>query len=222
VPTRRQALMRTSAPGALRVADRWPSLRARLALPPCSSGRELRGTSLSAPPMVIGSTDSGIALVAFTSPSKTLSFSHGPFPSRSRWRRLSALHRDLSGPGSSLGVVQRSPLRRHENQLSTPGSHALPTACRVALPLLQAGSGMSPFDLSLPRSRYVPLLPFLPASAAFSSCFLAGLLHPAADHEVRQVAGSFSETAIPSAAQCLVPKHMLLHGELYWVRSRRS
>jgi len=54
-----------------------------------------------------------------------------------------------------------------------------------------------PFGPSSPGLGLVPLLPFLPASAAFSARRSAGLLHPAADHGVRQVAGTAAWIAGP-------------------------
>jgi len=59
--------------------------------------------------------------------------------------------------------------------------------------------GWPPFGSSLPELELVPPLPFLPASAAFSARRFAGLLHPAADHGVRQVAGTVVGGAPPSA-----------------------
>jgi hypothetical protein len=47
----------------------------------------------------------------------------------------------------------------------------------------------STFGLGLPPPRRVPSLPFLPASTVSSAQYLAGLLHPAANHGVRHVSG---------------------------------
>jgi hypothetical protein len=86
-------------------------------------------------------------------------------------------------PDSSLGV-HRSPLRRHDHH------------CVVTRPSrrLDFGSG-------LPHPDRVPLLPFLPAPAVCYAAsrsedplvrWSAGLLHPAADHGVRQVSDSLT------------------------------
>jgi hypothetical protein len=98
--------------------------------------------------------------------------SRGPGTSQSIRRSTSTF------PDSSLGV-HRSPLRRHNH-------HCVVTRL-----------GRRPdFGSGLPRPDRVPLLPFLPASAVSYAASRsedplvrrsAGLLHPAADHGVRQV-----------------------------------
>lgn len=72
---------------------------------------------------------------------------------------------------SSLGVHQRTPLRRHRHAASTPG---WPKPA---------------FGERSPNLSHVPPLPFLPAPTVFSAAHPAGLLRPAADHGVRSVAG---------------------------------
>jgi hypothetical protein len=80
--------------------------------------------------------------------------------------------------------------------------HPLPaSACTAVRPegLPEARSlGLAPrgptalaaaFGPELPASGLVPPLPFLPASTVCSARYLAGLLHPAADHGVRPVSG---------------------------------
>jgi hypothetical protein len=129
----------SSMPG--RVADRRPSLRALLddaAIGPMAAACE----GLPIPTCLgVGST-SGPALVAFASPSKMRSCSRGPVPCLRVSRR--ALRRALarSGPAwdSSLGVVKRSPLHRHQRLVSTPG-------------LLASPRGVAPKSCPLARSR---------------------------------------------------------------------
>jgi hypothetical protein len=88
---------------------------------------------------------------------------------------------------SSLGVVQRSPLRRISTVRPLQAGHSrrryLPSA-RVA------------------RSARGPPLPFLPASTVCSARYPAGLLHPASGHGVRHVSSSRAERspARPSRA----------------------
>jgi len=53
---------------------------------------------------------------------------------------------------------------------------------------------LSTIGPGLPSPGLVPSLLFLPASTVFSAQCLAGLLHPAADHGVRHVSGSFTVT----------------------------
>ena len=103
--------------------------------------------------------------------------SRGPGTSQSIRRSTSTF------PDSSLGV-HRSPLRRHNH-------HCVVTRL-----------GRRPdFGSGLPRPDRVPLLPFLPASAVSYAASRsedplvrrsAGLLHPAADHGVRQVSDSLA------------------------------
>jgi len=89
---------------------------------------------------------------------------------------------------SSLGIAKISPQSTYTLR-STPrqplGSrHPSPEGVGWLVPHLWL-----PFDMSVPTLTFVPPLPFLSASAAFSAHRAAGLLHPATDHGVRQVAG---------------------------------
>ena len=91
-----------------------------------------------------------------------------------------------------MGFLQRTPLRRHELRVSSPGC---------------PGLGICHFP------ERVPSLSFLPTSTVYSTRCLAGLLHPAADPGVRLVSsrrrrepthdlspGAGPSEAFPSAA----------------------
>jgi hypothetical protein len=112
----------------------------------------------------------------------------------------------------SWGSSQRLPLHRHPTCASSPG--LLPTPSRG----VPSGLGMQPFRLSpsvLPRLRCEPSAPACqsgtPSALAVSHDFggllhtrSAGLLHPAADHGVRLVAGSWlGPASTPPVVSCL-------------------
>jgi len=73
---------------------------------------------------------------------------------------------------SFLVVFQRTPLHRHTQFASCPGSPK-----------------RGPFGLTLLHARLLPPLPFLPTSVVYSAHCATGLLHPVASHEVRAVSG---------------------------------
>jgi hypothetical protein len=83
--------------------------------------------------------------------------------------------------GSSLGVVQRS---------SSPDNPACVLSPRVDPKTVAFGSRE-------PSRLHLPSLSFLPTSTACSTHRAAGLLHPAASHEVRQVLGSATHLRRP-------------------------
>lgn len=99
------------------------------------------------------------------SPSKTHAGSRGLAPLRAR--------RPSASRDSSHGVRPKSPLHRYEYVASTPGGPPRGPA----------------FGPKLPRSELVPPLSFHPTSTVYSAPYRAGLLHPAAGREVRQVSG---------------------------------
>jgi len=68
-----------------------------------------------------------------------------------------------------MGFIQRSPLRRRHQQRPSQTDRSLS------------------FDPSLPRLGCGPSLSFLPTTTVLPLASFAGLLHPAADHGVRQV-----------------------------------
>jgi hypothetical protein len=76
---------------------------------------------------------------------------------------------------SFLVVFQRTPLHRHTQFASCPGSPK-----------------RGPFGLTLLHARLLPPLPFLPTSVVYSAHCATGLLHPVASHEVRAVSGRAS------------------------------
>jgi hypothetical protein len=95
------------------------------------------------------------------------------------------------------------PIRRSTSTFRTPllgfiDRPSVDTTVTAATPRL----GRRPdFGSGLPRPEHVPLLPFLPASAVSAAASRsedplvrrsAGLLHPAADHGVRQVSDSLA------------------------------
>jgi len=95
-----------------------------------------------------------------------------------------------------LSIVRPSVDIHHARPL--PGSRTLHPATSPRGNTELSRAVWLPFGLSSPGLRLVPLLPFLPASAAFSAHRSPGLLHPAADHGVRQVAGITAWSAAPS------------------------
>ena len=76
---------------------------------------------------------------------------------------------------SFLVVFQRTPLHRHTQFASCPGSPK-----------------RGPFGLTLQPARLLPPLPFLPTSVVYSAHCATGLSHPVASHEVRAVSGRAS------------------------------
>jgi hypothetical protein len=103
------------------------------------------------------------------SPARSIRGSRSPARSGLFRTPLLGLPEITSPSTSALCVHSRS--RKPRSKLRNPGSED-PSA---------------PFGTRLPRLVRVPSLSFLPTSTACSTLRLAGLLHPAADHEVRRV-----------------------------------
>jgi hypothetical protein len=122
-------------------------------------------------------------------------------PRRSRWLHSPPLRAGSTGPSASdLAAIPtlRSPDGpRLAGLTSSPGlflRSIVPCGRVHSCPFRFPGPDIGEGDAAPPL---VPLLPFLPASAAFSSHRSAGLLHPAADLAVHLVAG---EGHAPSCA----------------------
>ena len=92
-------------------------------------------------------------------------------------KRLAFLSRDLQI--SSLGIFQRSPLRRICLVSPVPDSHP---------------ERWFTFGQVLPNTRHLPPLSFFPTPTVCSSRRRAGLLHPATSHGVRAVSCPASST----------------------------
>jgi hypothetical protein len=151
----------------------------------------------------VGSTGSP-ALMTFALSSRAQSSSRGPSPPVSRRAALTGgshhacerCRRVQTVLDASLGVFQSSPLHRRQHRASTPGrsrSSVRPEGLSAVRSFGLAPRGPTSravaFGPELPASGLVPPLPFFPASTVCSARYLAGLLHPAADHGVRPVSG---------------------------------
>jgi hypothetical protein len=110
---------------------------------------------------------------------------------RARWLRCPCRNMcivpDLRRAGSPLLGLQRSPLHRHTHCASTPRQPLGPCSTSSEEFASHVPRWWLPFDINVPTFMFVPSLPFLTASTVFSAHRAAGLLHPAADHGVRQV-----------------------------------
>lgn len=129
----------------------------------------------------------GLAFVTFISPTETRPNSCVPSSAR-------------SAPPLTLAGVQPSlPCRTRKPLMGFSKCPSIDIRTRCPLPAsARSKNRSSAFGTEPPRSALVPSMPFLPATTACSTRYAAGLLHPAADHGVRQVSGSSLRAAAVS------------------------